>query len=502
MRNYINTLFCLIVCLFVGACSNDEMELNKGENELLLNATTTDVVLDISKATSEVLTFNWTSGSNKGTGTAISYTFQIDIAGNNFAGGVVEYMGKSTYSISYTNDQLTELLSEELGLSYGVEANLEARVTAKVADESVEDQVSETFFFKATPYKPLTKKLYLIGDATPTGWNADEPTEMNAIAGVIGGFTWQGVLKKNGKFKFITTLGQFIPSYNYDPTQETNLMYREEETQPDEQFAVAETGNYSVTVNLLNKTIEIIKLAGEIGPKYDMLYFVGSFTGWSFVPMKQDVLNNFLFRYGAVFDWTDGGDFKFGTTSGSWDDMYHPLTESAAYTESAMEQTNAQDYKWFLPQDLCGKAYKLVVDITMGKEKMLMQPFTPYATIYMIGDATAAGWDIGNAVEMTTDANNPFLSTWEGQLNPGALKFTCDKKSDLSGAWFMPTAGDAVPTGEEEPMLYLDKSDAEFKAQYGDVSIGDVDMKWKITTAGIYSITLNQLTETIVLKSK
>ena len=46
--------------------------------------------------------------------------------------------------------------------------------------------------------------------------------------------------------------------------------------------------------------------------------------------------------------------------------------------------------------------------------------------------------------------------------------------------------------------LLLDgKNDEAFKAQYLDVMVGGIDQKWKITTAGSYLITLNQLEETI-----
>ena len=61
----------------------------------------------------------------------------------------------------------------------------------------------------------------------------------------------------------------------------------------------------------------------------------------------------------------------------------------------------------------------------------------------------------------------------------------------------MPAVADKQPAGETEPMLFLDKSDEAFKAQYLDVMVGGIDQKWKITTAGSYLITLNQLEETI-----
>ena len=107
-----------------------------------------------------------------------------------------------------------------------------------------------------------------------------------------------------------------------------------------------------------------------------------------------------------------------------------------------------------------------------------------------------AGWSIGDATPMQA-TDNPYVFTWQGVLNVGELKLTCDKKEDWNGAWFMPTVADKQPSGETEPMLFLDKASDAFKAQYLDVMIGGIDLKWKITTAGSYKITLNQLEETI-----
>lgn len=83
-------------------------------------------------------------------------------------------------------------------------------------------------------------------------------------------------------------------------------------------------------------------------------------------------------------------------------------------------------------------------------------------------------------------------------LNAGELKFTCDKRNDWNGAWFLCAAGnDKEPTGQTEKMLFIDKSDEELKNQYLDINVGDIDQKWKITQSGTYTITLNQLVETV-----
>ena len=98
-----------------------------------------------------------------------------------------------------------------------------------------------------------------------------------------------------------------------------------------------------------------------------------------------------------------------------------------------------------------------------------------------------------------TATDNPYVFTWTGNLNEGEMKFSCDKQSDWNGAWFLASKGNMEPTGVEEQMLFVDKSSDACKAQYLDVNIGDVDQKWKITSAGSYTITLDQLHETVTI---
>ena len=105
----------------------------------------------------------------------------------------------------------------------------------------------------------------------------------------------------------------------------------------------------------------------------------------------------------------------------------------------------------------------------------------------MIGSATDAGWDINNPIAMTVDSSNPNVFTWEGDLKAGELKFSCDKKSDWGGDWFLAAKADTAPAGVEEPMIF---------SAHGS----NPDNKWKITEAGTYKITLNQLTQKVMIK--
>lgn len=117
--------------------------------------------------------------------------------------------------------------------------------------------------------------------------------------------------------------------------------------------------------------------------------------------------------------------------------------------------------------------------------------------MYLVGDATPNGWDLVNATPMNVDMTNPNIFTWTGHLNAGEIKFSADKKDDWNGAWFLADTDGKTPTGTVEKVVFIDKSSTACADQYKDIVVGGVDMKWKITEAGNYTITLNQLLEEV-----
>lgn len=498
MKNKIYGLMMLVLATlgFASCADNDYTELDKGRDVLTLTADQQATVLDENNHASDAIVLNWTTGNNYGSGNKISYKLELAKGGTNFSNPYVLVDEETQkYQWSANQETLNDLILDKLGGEPGVETTVDARVTAIVSGYD-EVQTSE-LSFKVTPYQPVTSTLYLVGDATPNGWSADEATEMTRSTN--GLFVWEGNLKV-GEFKFITTQGQNLPSYN--KAEDGSVVLRTNDDEADGKWNITENHAYKVTVNILAGTISIEKTEG-VKPAFDELYFVGNPTGWGFVKMQQDPLDNFLFRLGYYFENGKGGDFKFGTSKDSWENMYKATKANAPYTDQSVELVSGfdPDNKWYLQDDECGKAYKICVDIRSGKERMMMREFTPYAMIYLVGDATPSGWDLDNATPMQA-TESPYIFTWTGQLNAGELKFSCDKKSDWNGAWFMPAQSDAQPTGSEEHMLFIDKSDEAFKSQYPTVNVGDVDNKWKITTSGTYTITLDQLHETITISKK
>lgn len=97
-----------------------------------------------------------------------------------------------------------------------------------------------------------------------------------------------------------------------------------------------------------------------------------------------------------------------------------------------------------------------------------------YDKVYLIGDATSAGWTIANALPMTQGTDSKTF-TWTGPLTAGEIKFPT-ALSFSSDTFAAATASQSV-------------SDKKAQISPG----GSPDVKWKLSTAeaGTYKITLN-----------
>lgn len=111
-----------------------------------------------------------------------------------------------------------------------------------------------------------------------------------------------------------------------------------------------------------------------------------------------------------------------------------------------------------------------------NKELKADKPLTlTYDKVYLIGDATTAGWTIANALPMAKSADNANVFTWTGPLTAGEIKFPT-ALSFSSDTFAAATASQSVSNN---------------KAQISPS--GNPDVKWKLinTEAGTYKITLD-----------
>lgn len=175
----------LATCLW--SCTKDENReyILSGTNPVL-TASNTTLPLTFVNASNEAIKLSWTNPNYKfSTGISsqdVSYLIEIDTTGANFTNPSKQSVSVSQdLSISISVATFNDYLLNQLQLVPGMAHNLDVRVTASMAGSTV-PLVSNTVKLVATPYAippkvavPVTGKLYLVGSATPGGWNNPVP---------------------------------------------------------------------------------------------------------------------------------------------------------------------------------------------------------------------------------------------------------------------------------------------------------------------------------------
>lgn len=489
--------------LVFAACQKQENNTDNtkpvagGENTpITLKASTTTPVMDRDHQNDEALTLEWNATTNMGTGARVEYSVLMDLKGGTMENAYEIALGPHVTTYTCTALELNKIAKETFEIANDVAAELDVCIYATIKSSEVEDVISNKVTITVTPFEPKPSVLYLIGSATEAGWDLAKAPAMTPIDGEDGGFTWSGELFQ-GELKFLVTTDGWVPSYGPGEAEGT-LSYRdhlwEDENgnqvddeslphvdTPDPKFNIAEQGNYKIILNIEKLTISITKTGG---PKYFSMYTIGTALD---EPVEM-FRSGYAFLTGANFK---AGNFHFNVNADDSGDAYYAAAAGQDLSATAVSQDSKAE--WAVAS---AGVYHLYLYAREGKEKAFIVPFTPYEQIWMVGSATDAGWDIANSVPMTKKSE--WEQTWQGNLKAGELKFTCDCSTDWFGAWYLADTGNKVPTGEPEKMIFIDKaSDA-----VAVTGIKELDQKWIITdeTAGYYTITLNQQTETVTIK--
>ena len=290
----------------------------------------------------------WTAGSNHGTGSAISYTIEMDIAGNTFASGLKWEIGRTAdRTLVFGHKQLADTLALTFPeLAEDSFVCFEWRVMAKVL-QTGDVQTSEPVKVAIAWNASMRTDLFLIGDATPNGWNLSRATPMIIDMDHLSAFSWTGQMHK-GEFKLLTSDTAWIPCFVRDSVDETKMIYREtEETYPDFKWTITKTGNYRITADVEALTMAIEYLGGEA---YSHVYMIGDATpgGWSWdniTEMSHPEAN--IFTYEGPLS---AGEMKFPTelkSDWSGEMLYAPVPDCAPTENGTFEaRTGGDDNKW------------------------------------------------------------------------------------------------------------------------------------------------------------
>lgn len=478
--------------LFMVSCNDDLVDNSFDvDNVLEVSVSNTEVALEELLFSNEVA-FNWTTGSNKDTGAAIKYTLQLDLAGGDFSNPMVTFVenAQNTFSYNVKYGDLNNYLLES-GLETNTTYDITARVVAKISNETVQEQIA-TANLEVTTFKPVSNKLFIVGDATPNGWDISNATELIASTTQRGVFTYRGGLTI-GNFKF--TVNQDAcwcqDFYTKDANDPNKIIYNEGGSGDDLQWSIDQTldnnQEYEITLDLLNKTINIVIVETVLkNPPFSNLWIVGdaSESGWNVespAAFTQSENNPFEFYYEGHLS---PGNFKIlAGTLGDWcGEWYRPLQDNQVLENGSVDQNSGCDVdnKWIVSAETEGR-YKITVDTqnnTIAFNKI---------SLYLIGDGGPNGWDINNPAPMDY-ANREYVFLGElGADNPtGEFKISKFVGDWCGGEWINSATNSQSIT--DTSFIYTQNCDGP-------------DNKWKLQDgdAGTYEIRINLETNTMTI---
>jgi len=245
---------------------------------------------------------------------------------------------------------------------------------------------------------PLTEELYIIGSATEVGWDIANSIELTPDSQDPTIFVFQGRLGL-GSFKFpVNRNTDFGQDMYMKVIEDTTKIYLHKGGDPDDnQWNIGEVGIYTITVNILELNIDIVKDSDL--PPFDNIYIVGdgSTSGWNIdspEAFTQDATDPFIFTYNGVL--TQGSIKFLAGATGDWcGEWYRPLNNGESLTSTEVEQNSGCDVDntWVVTVGDVG-FYTITLDtrdVTVKFEK---------TELYMIGDAGPNGWNIGTLIAM------------------------------------------------------------------------------------------------------
>lgn len=345
-----------------------------------------------------------------------------------------------------------------------------------------------------------TSTLFMVGDATPNGWDIGNPTPLQASTDDPLVFTWEGSLFK-GELKLCLTTGSWDAPFIRPEVGGTligkdaisNQKFAMHAGDPDNKWVVADAGDYRLTFDLRHWTMSTEYLrepeAPTVAPiEVEKLYVVGDATpnGWNIdAPTELAHPSKYIFVYEGVLTI---GELKACASTGDWGVPFVRPTfggckiGKSGVEDPAFDYVANPDNKWNVTD---AGQYRLTFDLEhwtitsefLGELTVTKDPIDT-ETLFMIGDATPGGWSMDNATAFTQDATDPYIFTWQGELVTGSMKACLVKDGTFSCPFIRPTQADVEITaaGVASPDFVFTTSP---------------DDKWLVKEAGTYRITFD-----------
>ena len=311
--------------------------------------------------------------------------------------------------------------------------------------------------------------LYMVGNATPSGWNIATPVAMIQDTNDPSVFTWVGPLVA-GELKISSFTGDWCDGIWINPSQAdqtitaTDYIYTNGCEGPDNKWLVSsdEGGQYKLTVNLGTETINFEKLSTDAG------------------------LSNLSLNVGILspFFKTDISEYEASVPEGttSVDLTIVPNDILAGYEAPSSVDVSSGSGTAVITVTAADGITKMIYTVNI----FVRPPY--FENLYLVGSASPVCWNIGTPEPMFQDFVDTMIFRWEGYLIEGELKFSTFAGDWCDGAWIKATV----------PNQVLSVPDYMYT-----LGCADPDNKWFVgaSDAGYYYILINLRNQKVVIST-
>lgn len=358
--------YILILILFCMGCKQDDEVIApledligqyRHDDAILLEVSSKNVVLDLTKRREQALLVTWENLKDIEAHYPVKYLFKMDITERGFTTSIpTEEIPSGVNFKSFTHEELENLIRSEWGVVGSDNVSISVRVIAQVSsDTKFISPLYSTIELNIRPFNVESRPLFLYGDAVLSEGQI-EMTEN--IAGEL--YSLRGNFKKGSLF-ISQLLNQEFPAFGKGEADQ--VISLEAGTLEKKPFSIEKDGAYSILFDRTNMRINIQEVP------YLNIYFGGSATPtlWS-TPMALtwDVNRP---NIGTITANLVAGEMKFSTeTNFSAATMQlRPMKPDASIqTDLDVMATVSKDWKWRTTATESGR-YRIVLDIKSMK---------------------------------------------------------------------------------------------------------------------------------------
>lgn len=196
---------------------------------------------------------------------------------------------------------------------------------------------TSTFAINADEIPADISNLYLVGEASPSGWNLDDAPEL--VKAADGTFSWSGHLG-TGQFKMTLSRSNWDAlvsavqdNYGVEYNAPMAVAYNPATGNQDWKWYNNVEGEYTLTVDTKASTLTVSPVVSD---EISALYIVGAASpaGWD-----RDNAPELTTTGDGIFTWTGSlkaGDFKFVTARNTWNSLCAALPDTPVTLGTAM----------------------------------------------------------------------------------------------------------------------------------------------------------------------